>query len=117
MNHSVDYYAEDAKLRAFGLERGLELGCGYDGWAMPVTLSRESSIEEVQEGVLEARSAWRSTRAPLGEASIEPHTGGLDGASYAGEGIDASVPSFRYDSMPGLFMWEPGQSPSPQWKR
>ena len=105
MNHSISYHAEDPKLRAFSAEYGLDIQCGYDGLAKQITLGRICSIEEVRSEVDAARASWKTLAVPLGE-SIAPEMTG-----------PAVIPNYRYDTRPDVSAWEPGQSPSPQWKR
>ena len=100
MNHSVNYDAENPKLRAFGAAHGLDMQCGFDGWASPVQLTCARSIDETRVDVDRARGQWRTISAPTGEVAYGD-----------------SVPSFRYDNVPGMSQWEQDQSPSPQWTR
>lgn len=104
MNHTVNYGAEEPKLRAFGASHGLDLSCGFDGWVTRVALTRVRSLAAVVAEVGAARASWREAPPPAGEAEVT-----TDAA--------AGVPCFRYDTVPGLDVWEPGQSPSPPWRR
>lgn len=114
MNHSVNYGMEDPKLRAFGAARGLDLRCGFDGWAASVALTRVRRTSEARAEVDAARAMWRGVPVPDGEAPIVPDDSGPSGGAAAELAV-GRVPSFRYEATPGLAEWELGQSPSPPW--
>jgi phosphoribosyl 1,2-cyclic phosphodiesterase len=100
MNHNVDYAREDPKLRAFGAEHGLGMECGYDGWSVPVRLTRRRSIAAVRAEVDAARASWASVPPPAGE-----------GSEVADASAGTGPPSYRYLGL-ALPTWEQGQGPA-----
>jgi phosphoribosyl 1,2-cyclic phosphodiesterase len=97
LNHNVDYRRENKKLHEFGLERGVKIECGYDGWCVPISLTRERSLGTVQSEVDCARLGWLDVPVPVGEEEVGITTG--------------SPPGFRYLGME-LPTWEQGQGPA-----
>lgn len=51
MNHRIDYYKENAKLKEFGAAHGLSIELGYDGWSVDSRLAECSSVETARDHV------------------------------------------------------------------